>query len=178
MPYLSIMTVWGIDLGVRSFYAAGIHPNGRLELFSTVIKTKGKISDQSCVERGQELHSLSVALDQVVRASSDQLYIEEPPMAGQRNIRIFLKLAQVSGVLGALGISTTYVPVDTWKMEVCGAGGRSGMDKERVSQRLRAISQSYYEKCAGDQNFTDATCIALYGLAQQDKQRSPLRAAN
>ena len=157
--------IWGIDLGVRSYYAAGIDTDGSLTLHEHVLQLpkKTRVKDQAPTERAAELTALTQSLRAVI-SPWDQVFIEEPPMSGSRNVRTFLKLAQTSAAVavaaGLSGVSAMFVPVDTWKMTVVGAGGAS---KETVALALKVRSRRYSLQCQGDQNRVDATCIALFG---------------
>ena len=154
--------IWGVDLGVRSFYAAGLDGD-QLTLHSRVMATPKKVKEQPGNDRACELAYLAEELSEIVVAG-DIVVIEEPPMAGSRNPRTFLRLAQTCGVLAAAacsrGAEVHFVPVDTWKMTIIGKGG---VDKESVSRALSALSSRYSAQCEGNQNSVDATCIALYG---------------
>ena len=156
--------IWGIDLGVRSFYAAGLKGED-LYLRSHVILAPKSVKNQPPAARAIELADLRAAVAEIV-LDGDLVVVEEPPMAGSRNPRTFLKLAQVCGVVAATacsqGASVHFVPVDAWKREVVGKGGA---DKESVSRALSALSSRYSAQWEGNQNSVDATCIALYGLA-------------
>lgn len=145
------LSIWGIDLGVRSLYVARIE-DGVLDLFSH----KLRIHKQS---RGQELLELSNWLADIL--GTGQVWIEEPPLAGARNLQTFLHLAQTSGVVGAVaGDAAQYVPVSSWKKGTVGNGAAS---KELVANWLRRSFPIWHKSCEGDQNYIDATCIALYG---------------
>jgi hypothetical protein len=145
------MTVWGFDLGVRSLYAARIE-GGSLDLFSC----KLVIHKQ---DRWEELYALAQWIKGL--GIDGPSFIEEPPLAGSRNLQTFLHLAQVSGVVSAAARPSTLVPVSSWKL---GTIGRGNATKDQVADWLRARHASWYALCGGDQNSIDATCIGLYGL--------------
>lgn len=155
------MAVFGIDLGVRSVHIARLSRAGALRLYSHICLAPKKVADQSPEERARELHELYVAIAGPI-LPIDEIYIEEPPLAGGKNPRTFLKLAQVSGVAAAAahngGASAVFVPVDTWKKDVI---GRGGVSKDHVSEWLRGTYPGYWAQCNRDQNLIDATCIAL-----------------
>jgi len=154
--------IWGIDLGVRSFYAAGLE-HGELTLISRVILAPKSVRAQSAADRASELTDLYQALHDIITLG-DTVVVEEPPMAGARNVRTFLKLGQVCGVViaaaSAKGADVHLVPVDTWKKEIVGKGGAP---KEIVASALSVLSSRYSAQCEGNQNSVDATCIALFG---------------
>jgi Holliday junction resolvasome RuvABC endonuclease subunit len=149
------MTVWGIDLGVRSLYVARIDDDG-IQLFSH----KSLVIHEQ--ERYVELSILRQWLQQF--SPTGRWFAEEPPLAGARNLQTFLHLGQVSGVVGA-STPAFNVPVSSWKKGTVGNGSAS---KDLVSRWLHRRYPAYFKACAGDQNLVDATCIALYGqsLAQ------------
>ena len=148
------MTIWGVDLGVRSAYAAGL--DGDDLTLACLIQRPNKTS------RSHELrllHEWAIT----TFAPGDAVYIEEPPLAGSRNLRVFLHLGQVSGVL-ASACEATLVPVSSWKKGTVGNGAAS---KEHVAAWLRRHHPNHHVRCGGDQNSIDATCIALYGCLDQ-----------
>lgn len=144
------MTTWGIDLGVRSLYIARIDDSG-LALYS---HNSLRIHKQ---ERFVELAVLRQWLGTFT--PEGRWLVEEPPLAGARNLQTFLHLSQVSGVV-ACCTPSTLVPVSSWKKGTVGNGSAS---KERVSGWLRTTHPTFFAACKEDQNFIDATCIALYG---------------
>lgn len=153
---------WGVDLGVRSYTAAGIAPDGSLSLFETVAKLRGKVKDQSIFDRAHELESLGTAI-RSLPMPGDVALVEEPPLAGPGNVRTLIKLAQVSAVttvgmqLG--GATTGLVSNSAWKKGTVGNGSAS---KELIARWLERTYPGYHAQCAGDQNRVDATCIAIY----------------
>lgn len=144
------MTVWGIDLGVRSLYVARLD-DGNLDLFC---HNSLRIHKQ---DRYVELAMLRTWLGNFPPAG--RWYCEEPPLAGSRNLQTFLHLAQVSGVV-ACCTPATLVPVGLWKKGTVGNGAAS---KDLVSRWLQRRHRGYFDQCGADQNLVDATCIALYG---------------
>jgi Holliday junction resolvasome RuvABC endonuclease subunit len=156
------VTVWGVDLGVRGISAAGLRED-TLELSVTECLKPKRVSDQPPYMRAMELTSLARAMSNLVKPG-DQVFIEEPPAAGAKNLRTFLKLAQVSAAVAVGAIQAhavvVFVPVSSWKKEVIGNGGAS---KELIAAWLSQVHPTYYAQCDQDQNRIDATCIALYG---------------
>jgi hypothetical protein len=145
--------VWGIDLGVRSLYVARL-VDGDLSLHS---HNSLRIHEQ---DRFVELSILRQWLGLFPPAGS--WYVEEPPLAGARNLQTFLHLAQVSGVV-ACCTPAVLVPVSSWKK---GTVGNGAAGKELVAKWLRARFPRFYDQCDGDQNYIDATCIALWGSVE------------
>lgn len=157
------MTWWGIDLGVRSFHAAGISQDGSLDLVTYTHPMVGRVTDQPPTQRAHELASLELAVTPLVMPG-DLVHIEEPPYVG--NHRTHLKLSQTSAAIAVGtargGAEVSFVEVDTWKK---GTYGRGGASKELVAGWLRLTWPDYYwhisDQHGADQNFIDATCIAI-----------------
>jgi Holliday junction resolvasome RuvABC endonuclease subunit len=150
----SASAVWGVDYGVRAFYAARIEPDrDKHEAFSVVLP-KG-------MTRSQELAELSTQFAQLV--DGEAVFIEEPVVAGVRNLRTSLQLAQTAGALMSRTTGMAdFVPVSSWKI---GTVGRGNADKTSVSEWLSMSNPAYFELCGGDQNRVDATCIALWAIS-------------
>lgn len=153
------MTSWGVDLGTRSAYAARLDRGHITHFQLSTLKFRKN-------PRGTELWLLFQWADQLPIQPEDLVLIEEPPLAGSRNIRTFLGLAQASGVLAA-ATQGELVEVDTWKR---GTVGRGGVSKALVAEWLSIRHPDYYAACGGDQNLVDATCIALLGERRQAGQ--------
>lgn len=151
------MRVWGVDLGVRTAYAAGLSTDNSLEV-STYIQRPNS--------RSRELRLLHEWAQETF-GPDDVLYIEEPPLAGARNLRTFLHLSQVSGVM-ACTRDATLVPVSSWKKGTVGNGSAT---KDLVSRWLSRRYPEYHRVCTEDQNLIDATCLALYGCLDQGRPR-------
>lgn len=136
----------GVDLGVRS-----IHVSTPSECFS--------IATDRSEFRWIELSDLA---DQFFSELDDDdiIYMEEPIAAGVKNLRTFLFIAQVSGVVLSSGGQVFPVPVTKWKQVVVGHGHAS---KDSVAEWLAANNP--YDEVLEDQNHVDATCIRLYGEA-------------
>jgi Holliday junction resolvasome RuvABC endonuclease subunit len=91
----------------------------------------------------------------------DEIYVEEPVVAGPRNLRSTLLIAETVGALmGDLRALVTLVPVTSWKK---GTTGHGNATKSDVALWLKSTYPDYDAKCAGDQDLIDAVCIALYG---------------
>lgn len=144
--------IWGIDLGVRSVYLAGLDGDELVHLVA--------LSTEKRVVRSLELDSLGKQAQEYIDPEDD-VFVEEPPLAGPKNLRTFGALHQVFGtMLSHVGGREAVVP--TWKLEVV---GRGNADKASVAEWLRSAHPSYSAQCGGDQNLVDAVCIALYGSA-------------
>jgi Holliday junction resolvasome RuvABC endonuclease subunit len=143
--------MWGVDLGVRSLYVAHISDVG-LSLHSKSLKIRQHT-------RGEELSILQDWLADTL--GPGEVWIEEPPLAGSRNLQTYLHLSQTSGIAAATaGARANLVPVSSWKKGTVGNGSAS---KELVANWLRAGFPAWHGTCQGDQNYIDATCIAIYG---------------
>jgi Holliday junction resolvasome RuvABC endonuclease subunit len=154
---LRLPPIWGIDLGARSWHAARID-DGHHTVYSCQIKPK-KIE-----ERAKILRTLSVELATLLDGS-DPVYIEEPVVAGARNLRTSLMLAHTAGALmSRIAGPVTLVPVSSWKKEVCGHGGLS---KQDIWNWLKINEPMFFDNCLEDQNKIDATCISMYGVIQE-----------
>lgn len=159
--------VWGVDIGMRHWHAVRLDEASHSTYTCIIKPKKGE-------NRAKILAALSTELSTVVDGSDD-VFIEEPPLAGVRNVRTFKGLAETAGALMARQTGRVeYVEVSTWKKEVCGHGGLS---KEGVADWLAKNHPSYLEHCAGDQNLIDATCIALYGVLRRVAAEGGLRSA-
>lgn len=144
--------IWGVDLGVRSLHAFGLVEDGSgfaVSVFADKMET-----------RSRELKALSKKFYDIFDRD-DVIFVEEPPLAGSRNVRTFAALHQVFSVALTQGPNVYSTEVATWKKEVVGAGNAK---KEDVARWLETRHPSYSSLC-GDQNLIDAACIALYGRA-------------
>jgi Holliday junction resolvasome RuvABC endonuclease subunit len=146
------MGVIGIDVGIRSFAMVHLSESG-FHIPMTYSVPKGS--------RWYELQSLSNAAITIANDPDDICFIEEPPLAGSRNVRTALQLAQTCGaLLGVIPVKCYLTSVGEWKKTVVGKGNAT---KEEVGEFLNAHFPELYELCSKDQNLIDATCIALYG---------------
>jgi Holliday junction resolvasome RuvABC endonuclease subunit len=93
-------------------------------------------------------------------------FIEQPLVAGARNIQSTLKQALVNGgiqvALFEWDAVVMMVPPSSWKAEI-GAGGNA--TKERVQRAIRERWPDLAKRCGGDEDCFDATGVALYGEA-------------
>lgn len=144
--------IWGVDLGVRSLYAFGIEEHGS--------PFAAKVEVPKMDTRQSELKGLLHEFKEIFE-KDDIVFVEEPPLAGSRNIRVFAALHQAY-TTALLSAPTAYpVEVSTWKKETVGKGNAT---KDDVSEWLQRVHPDYAALC-GDQNHTDASCIAIYGRA-------------
>lgn len=144
----------GIDIGVRSFAIVGSDGPEDEPLLYYYELAKGK-------SRYEELRDVSATIRDLT-CDKDVLFVEEPPLAGGRNIRTFAALNQMVGaILSATAAQSYLVPVDSWKKATVGKGGVS---KELVAEWLRVHHPGIWAECDGNQNLVDAACIAHYGF--------------
>ena len=139
----------GVDLGVRV-----AHVSTSLACFSFTSKKEWP--------RYKQLQNIA---DQFyTRFGSDDcyLFVEEPVVAGARNLRVSLQMAQLGGAILA-SVPGEFVPVSTWKKATVGKGNAR---KEDVRNWLRdnEKTKDEYEKAKGSQDWIDASCIRLYGI--------------
>lgn len=144
------MGVVGIDIGIRHFAIAKFDDSGITTHYHEVSKST----------RYQELTQLKNLFQEHIH-KQDTVWIEEPPIAGSRNLRIGLQLAQTAGALMASSPAPAYfVAVSQWKKAVVGKGNAS---KDEVNDFVALHFPEYYKKSHKNQNIIDATCIGLYG---------------
>ena len=141
-----------MDLGVRSLHAFGLADDEQTLVAS--------ISVEKMETRSRELKALGRQFYGLFDAD-DTVFVEEPPLAGSRNIRVFAALHQVFSVALSEGPNVYPVEVSTWKKETTGRGNAT---KDDVSRWLEEHHPLYSALC-GDQNLIDAACIAVYGRA-------------
>jgi len=142
--------IWGIDLGVRSAYLAGLNDGDLLFMEEILVPLKPV--------RSLELDVLVTRALEFVDPLDD-VFVETPPLAGPRNIGTFGHLNQTLGAVLA-GIGGREVNVMSWKKDVVGKGNAT---KDEVAAWLRDKHPRFHTMAGGNQNLVDATCIALYG---------------
>lgn len=144
----------GIDLGVRSVYMAATSELGDVQFHASVLKRSAKS------DRRDELQLLAKEVKRFLHAD-DLVFMEEPIVAGVRNLRTALQLGQSAGmVLTSSPAQVHLVAVAQWKKATVGKGNA---DKTAVALWLAAHHPEAFMKAAGDQNLIDAMCICLYG---------------
>lgn len=108
------------------------------------------------------LYALSV--DSLANMRPLSCFIEEPLVAGARNLQSSLKIAQVCGVMltaaGMERVDTVLVPVSSWKK---GTIGNGSTNKDGIRAWLDTKHPQVAQKCGHDQDLYDAACIALHG---------------
>jgi len=149
--------VWGADLGVRSVYLCKWEDGKVDHTFYNIKKPK---------DRWKELQEITLMIKNTIKG--DLLFVEEPVVAGVRNLRTSLKIAQNAGaVFAGSGIPATFVPVSSWKKEIVGKGNAK---KEEIAEFLKIKHNEMWANCNEDQNLIDATCVALYGVSECQKK--------
>jgi Holliday junction resolvasome RuvABC endonuclease subunit len=91
------------------------------------------------------------------------VFIEEPVVAGARNLRSSLLIAQTCGsMLCVAGMERVVrlVPVSSWKKATVGIGSA---DKDAVRRYIDTFHPQVAKVCGFDQDLYDAACVALYG---------------
>lgn len=136
----------GIDLGTRS-----VHVSDGEKPISFISE---KLNDRS-----KEISFLFDCFTDVFGLSW-RGYIEEPVVAGVRNLRVSLQIAQVAGALMSTG-SGRLVPVTQWKKEVVGKGNANKM---YVAKWFKDNHPKLHAKIEGQQDLVDASCIHLYAV--------------
>lgn len=91
------------------------------------------------------------------------VFLEEPVVAGVRNLRTTIKIAETAGavIAAACGAQGTYlVPVSSWKKGTHGSGNAGKSD---VRTWLADHHPTLAAECGDDQDLVDAACVALHG---------------
>lgn len=141
-------TIIGIDLGVRT-----AHVSTPRHCFTIGLKPKAG-------SRCEEIQCIYDGIEDRFGADT-YAFVEEPVVAGARNLRTSLRIAQISGaVLSA--INGELVPVSTWKKAIVGKGNAK---KEEVKAWLK--TQPEYDMAFSSQDWIDATCLRLYGQSHK-----------
>lgn len=144
--------IWGVDPGVRKVAVVGIDWHEHIVTKNIEVRK---------AHRAMELGALSLALNKVLESDPNPiLFCEEPVVAGARNIRTSLQIAQTVGVVLASTARSYLVPVSTWKIETVGKGNA---DKSAVMDWIRQDYPGYFAACDGNQDIADAAAIAIYG---------------
>lgn len=151
------MNIVGIDPAVRAlnlFFSGGV-----------VLHTQRIFSKKEAKNRGEEIASIRNDLNYwLTELSKDfgqlTVFIEEPVLAGVRNIRTTIQIAETVGAVLSVRFPTYLVPVPSWKKDTIGKGNAS---KDQIRDWLTAEHPRYAALCGGSQDLVDAACICLYG---------------
>lgn len=145
------MTLWGIDPASKKIAMF----NGELLHFFGVKKTN----------RSDEMSVLRQKLEAFIGTDPETVvYVEEPVLAGARNIRSTILVAETVGMILGLPCRVEVVPVSSWKMTTVGKGNAS---KEDVSSWLKLVHPDVHAGCSGNQDLCDASAIYYYGRAME-----------
>jgi Holliday junction resolvasome RuvABC endonuclease subunit len=143
--------VWGVDPGTRKIACFGIDIESNETMYFAFETKKDS--------RWKELRAIRHRLSQL-HVQSGVVFCEEPVLAGARNIRTTIGIAQTVGVAMSTGLPSYLVEVSTWKKQTVGKGNA---DKAGVSDWLRQEYEAYFRSCDGNQDIVDAAAIAVYG---------------
>lgn len=166
------MVIIGVDPSMRSYAMVSVGDR--------INKHKIKVPD-TVKDPHKIITDLVAGLSAYVSAMSPfAIYIEEPVVAGARNLQSSLKIARsvgaFMGACSAAGMERVYlVPVSSWKAEVVGNGHAT---KDDVRAWLDQNEPTISTVCGNDQDLRDAACVALYGERLQrrvDALRSGLQ---
>jgi Holliday junction resolvasome RuvABC endonuclease subunit len=151
-----MITVAGVDLGLRKAHIFAIRDSDSPDLFHVSLDRSNR--------RDLELKKIHREIKEYYAGECAPFFVEEPLVAGARNLRVSLGIAQTAGaVMTALRGPAYFVSVASWKMTVVGSGRAS---KDDVRLWLSENKQSYSLACEGTnspQDYADAACIAVYG---------------
>lgn len=112
-------------------------------------------------DRNTELLVLRHFMQQVLEFDPDpRIFCEEPVVAGARNLRSTILVAETVGVVLALDARVYLVPVSSWKKSTIGKGNAT---KDEVREWLNNSHPKYAQQCGVDQDLTDAAAIYLHG---------------
>jgi len=154
-----MIAVVGVDLGLRKAHFFGIHDHGGVDLFDVTISSR-----TIRILRSIELKEIHSRVKEYYSGVTCPFFVEEPVVAGARNMRVSLGIAQTSGaVISAIRGSSYLIPVSSWKKETIGKGNAT---KEDVKAWLFDNKKPYSVACErtnSPQDYSDAACIAVYG---------------
>lgn len=147
--------IYGLDPGVRKLALFGVPYNvGDSSFTHWEFKTPQN-------GRGFEVTHMRCMLERYLESDPEPIiFCEEPVVAGRRNLRTTIQIAETVGMVLALEHPVYLVPVSTWKKETTGSGNAS---KDRVSEWLREEYKQYFAACEGNQDICDAAAMAIYG---------------
>jgi Holliday junction resolvasome RuvABC endonuclease subunit len=118
-------------------------------------------------DRNLELLTMCDWLDLLIKDDPDPvIYVEEPVLAGVRNIRTTILIAETVGMILSRHARVHVVPVDSWKQ---GTVGKGGVSKDDVAQWLSEEHPEYAALCGSNQDLTDAAAIYVYGRSLEER---------
>ena len=143
-----------MDLGVRTYYAVGLPDLSGEKMVAHYL------DDPFGKDRWEELVIVRDAIEHMIQ-EGDHVFVEEPPLAGSKNVRVFGALNQMLGAILASSPCKAYpIAVGEWKKTIVGNGSA---DKDAVADWLSNANPQIFDLCDANQNLVDAACIALYG---------------
>lgn len=120
-------------------------------------------------DRNTELLAMKDWLNDLIKHDPDPvIYVEEPVLAGVRNIRTTILISETVGMVLSRHARVHVVPVDSWKK---GTVGKGGVSKADVANWLAKEHPRYAELCGQDQDLTDAAAIYVYGRTLEERER-------
>lgn len=149
--------IYGVDPASRKIALVGFHDGKASATAFTVDKS----------DRNNELSHLRVQMLLTVKPQ-DIIFVEQPVVAGARNIQSTLRIAETVGMIYSLPARVYGVAISTWKKATVGKGNAT---KENVEEWLDSTHPTYSALCGGDQDLRDAAAICLYGQQAVDPHR-------
>jgi len=152
-------TIWGIDPASKKIAMFTGSKSG-LDLI------QAELAEVPRSNRNDELMALRSKLEFVIGPDGDHvIFCEEPVVAGARNLRSTILVAETVGMILALNARVHLVPVSSWKK---GTVGKGNATKDEVSEWLRREHPQYAGYCRDtkwreSQDLRDAAAIYLYG---------------
>lgn len=119
--------------------------------------------------RSAELRQMRDQFEDVLKIGGDHtIFVEEPVLAGMRNIRTTILIAETVGMILSYSRSVYVVPVSSWKQKTVGDGHAT---KEMVEKWLEKDHPTYHRLCEHDSDLVDAAAICVYGQQVMDLSR-------
>lgn len=153
------MTIWGVDPASKkiAMFTADVRDSGLVQTNLLEVKKS---------ERDLELLELRRMMEIVIEHDHNPIiYCEEPVVAGVRNLRSTILIAETVGMILALNAKVRLVPVSSWKKATVGNGHATKAD---VTEWLAREHPEYASKCRDtqqreSQDLRDAAAIYLFG---------------
>jgi Holliday junction resolvasome RuvABC endonuclease subunit len=126
-------------------------------------------------DRNLELMALRTHMEQLLQYDPDPIiYCEEPVVAGARNLRSTILIAETVGMILSLNALVRLVPVSSWK---AGTVGNGHATKDDVAQWLQEEHPHYARHCRDtqqreSQDLRDAAAIHIYGRDMEARTRA------
>lgn len=142
--------IWGVDPASKKI--AMFSDDGRVHAHLLLVKPS---------TRNLELIALRNQMELILKCDPNPvIYCEEPVVAGARNLRSTILIAETAGMILGMRARTVLVPVSSWKKSTVGKGNAT---KDEVAQWLREEHPGYASHCHGNQDLTDAAALCIYG---------------